>query len=158
MTVRAELDERGQALYGTRSLTLDSQPKRHALFGQIGRHIDSEGSWRVVEVPPTFDLGSNQLTSVRWQLAVAGKDQVEVTRFSPSHDGERELLRTEVYEGSDIRDLNVLNSRVSLPGLNPGETVSARVKWERDIPVISGLRKLWREYRRTARLKVASTK
>lgn len=153
MTVRAELDERGQALYGTRSLRLDTEPRTHVLFDETTKLINPPiGLWRVVDVPSTFDLDAAQLSSVRWQLAVVGDNRVEVTRFTPSDDGESQLARTELYEGSDIDYINVLNSRVNLPGIRPDEFVSARVKWERDIPIISRLKRGLENFRNASRI------
>lgn len=157
MTVKAEfLDQRGIDIYGTREVVLDPQPKAFALYDETKMHVDPAAAWGVIVIPESFSLSdSDELKSVRWQLVVAGRNQVEVTRYTPSGDGKSQLARTELYEGPDIDNINVLSSRVSLPGIRPGEQVPARVRWEKDIPIISGIRRLWREYVRAARLEDA---
>lgn len=151
MTVRAELDERGTEIYGANELILHPEPRKYALFGKTGRHVDSDPTWRVVTIPSTFDLTADKLSLTRWQLEVVGKDQVEVSRFSPSSDGESELVRTEVYEGSDIESMNVLNRTLTLPGMHVGEEVTATLSWHRDLPLIGRIRRGWAEFKRAAR-------
>lgn len=157
MTVKAEfLDQRGIDIYGTREVVLHPQPKAFALYDETKVHVDPAAAWGLVVIPESFNLSdSDQLKSVRWQLVVAGRNQVEVTRYTPSDDGRSQLARTELYEGPDIDNINVLNSRVSLPGIRPGEQIPARVRWEKDIPIISRIRESLREYRRFLRLEDA---
>ena len=142
MTVKAELDSRGREIYGQKRIYFDTDPelRRHTLIDPQLPSMEAADTARFITIPQVLPLAPHTEDGVSKssEVQIIDPSSIKITR-EYAGEGESESTRGgTVYTDSDINNLNEV---VLLPGFREGETVTARLVWEKDYPVISRLRR-----------------
>ena len=136
MTVDADpIYKKGIEQYGASSIVLHPTPLDHRL-------IDDKGQSHTVVMPGELDIFQDRrgrVADIEAKLRVLSGDSIAM-RFN----GERE----QILERERINRQDIL---VNLPGIH-GDANRARVRWARDLPIISQVKRGVAELRRRARL------
>lgn len=148
MTVKAELDPRGQEIYGASSIILDPEPRRHLLIDPQRLEAAALNAVRIVDLGPIIPLQplvSEGLSGRSREIKILHKDSVREYKIWSDLKSRSGGM---IYNYDDI---NRLNEVVLLPGIDESETVSAKLIWEKDLPVISKLKRWWEQVRTAVR-------